>query len=332
MRQRLFALLLAAPVGALAGPVAAVTISWVTIGNPGNAEDPQFNSCIGSCGSVAYVYRISKYEVTNAQYAAFLNSVAKTDPYGLYNTSMASDPLGGITRSGSSGSYSYSVKTGRRDDPVVLVSWYDALRFANWLHNGQPTGPVGPATTEDGAYTFSDPTTVGPRNPGAILFLPSEAEWYKAAFYDAVSASYFDYPTGTDTQIGCVAPPSDTGNSANCNRAVGALTNVGAYTLSASPYGTFDQGGNVFEWNESTRDPYGAGVRGGSWASTADILQAFTLGVSDTLREWEDNQSGFRVAHVVPEPGTGLLVMAGLFGLAARAKRLPSRREPLAHG
>ena len=83
----------------------------------------------------------------------------------------------------------------------------------------------------------------------ATVFLPSENEWYKAAYYSP-GGTYFEYPTGTDTETGCVAPASDTGNSANCDTAVNALTDVGAYALSASPYGTFDQGGNVAEWNE----------------------------------------------------------------------------------
>jgi formylglycine-generating enzyme required for sulfatase activity len=60
-----------------------------------------------------------------------------------------------------------------------------------------------------------------------------------------------------------VAPGSDTGNSANCNFAVGASTNVGAYALSDSPYGTYDQGGNVSEWNETIHFTTNRGSRGG---------------------------------------------------------------------
>ena len=105
-------------------------------------------------GSVAYDYRIGTTEVTNAQYVDFLNAVAATDPYGLYNTSMGSDTRGGITRSGSGtipDPYIYSVKADAvgqgpggsdyayADKPVVYVSWGDAARFSNWLNNGQPT-------------------------------------------------------------------------------------------------------------------------------------------------------------------------------------------------
>src|SRR5207249_11106372 len=121
----------------------------------------------------------------------------------------------GITRSGSPGSYSYTAIAGRENMPVNWVSWYDALRFANWLHNGQPLGPQGSATTEDGAYTFTGAAAVGPRNPDAKVFLPTEDEWYKAAYFDPVSNSWLDYPAGSDAQTSCSAPTA-TPNAANC--------------------------------------------------------------------------------------------------------------------
>ena len=74
---------------------AVVTIDWVTIGDPGNAAQSaanrthSFGSGGDGSGAVDYVYRISRNETTIAQYTAFLNAVATTDPYGFYNTSMA---------------------------------------------------------------------------------------------------------------------------------------------------------------------------------------------------------------------------------------------------
>src|SRR5262245_17624856 len=96
-----------------------------------------------------------KYEVTAGQYTEFLNAVAKADPNGLYNTKMGDPgvPLGAnIQRTGSSPNYRYSVAADWANRPVGHVSFWDAARFANWLHNGQLTGPQGPATTEGGAY------------------------------------------------------------------------------------------------------------------------------------------------------------------------------------
>ena len=282
--------LLSLPLIGLASSAPAVTIDWVTVGVPGNGCDPQSQGCFGS---VAYGYQISKYEVTNAQYAEFLNAVASNDIHGLYSTNMGSPNFnGGITQAcapGGNAPGTYGVIAGRGDMPVNWVSFYDAMRFANWLHNGKPTGAQDDTTTEDGAYTFSGHESVGARNAGAAIFIPSEDEWYKAAYYDAASTSYFDYPAGSDTQTTC-ATPTATPNRGNCNGAVGDLTDVGSYTGSASPYGTFDQGGNVFEWNEAIV----------IWPRSSSRA-VFRI--------------GFRVA-MVSEPGTGLLVIAGLLALA----------------
>jgi formylglycine-generating enzyme required for sulfatase activity len=301
----------------------AVTIDWVPVGNPNNApDDPPTNCFADDCGSVAYDYWISKYETTVAQYAEFLNATATSDPLGLYNPSMGSDAtFGGITQSGVSGSYTYAAKAGFENQPVTYVSFYDSLRFSNWLNNGQGIGD-----TETGAYTLlggtpepSNGLTVT-RNGGANIFLTSENEWYKAAYYSA-GGGYFDFPTGTNSVIGCVAPGSDTGNSANCCCAVQALTNAGAYGLSDSPYGTFDQGGNVAEWNEEiVTNEFGSyrGFRGGYWDFNAVGLSSsvpYTGGPT-----FESLFIGFRVASFVPEPGPGLLGMTGVLsvlGLAA---------------
>src|SRR5687768_10566060 len=127
----------------IAGSASAVTMDWTPIGNPGNACEvqPPIGSAPGGCfGSVDYDYSIGTYEVTNTQYAEFLNAKAASDPLGLYTAKL------GITRDGISGSYTYSVIAGRGDMPVNYISYYDAMRFANWLHNGQ-----GDADTETGS-------------------------------------------------------------------------------------------------------------------------------------------------------------------------------------
>ena len=125
----------------------AVTIETVPIGNPGSPADIRYDA--NGFGSVSYNYRIGKYETTNAQYVEFLNSVdpTGTNALSLYSSSMTSDPRGGININGGAANGSkYEIKTGRDNNPVVFVSWYDSIRFINWLHNGQGSGG-----TESGA-------------------------------------------------------------------------------------------------------------------------------------------------------------------------------------
>jgi len=284
---------------------AFVSIDLVQVGNPGNAADTASN-CLNSpanCGSVAYTYFISEYDITNAQYAEFLNAV---DPNGsntlaLWNTYMSSDPtFGGISLvSGNASGSKYVVNPEFANAPVLYTTFYDTLRFTNWLNNAQGSGD-----TEKGAYTLlgGTPTPTNgftvTRNAGAMIFLPSENEWYKAAYYDPISGTYFAYPAGTSTPTVCAAPTA-TPNCANCGGIVGERTNVGAYTGSASPYGTYDQGGNVYQWNEEI---IGAnrGIRGGSEGGDASFLAASSP--QFFVPAFEINSVGFRVASLVATP------------------------------
>jgi sulfatase modifying factor 1 len=305
--------------------VQAVEIDWVAVGAPGN-EAGRYGF-----GAVAYPYQVSKYEITNAQYAEFLNAVAEYDPHGLYYPSMAGS-YGGITRSGVSPSYVYGTIAGREYNPVTYVSFYDTLRFVNWLENGQPTGFPDATTTEDGAYTFGSTTSVSARNDDATIVLPDEDEWFKASYFDPRAGVYYRYPTGTNELPTCAAP-GVAANTAKCfdgdpNQGHPPVyaTEVGGYPGSPSPNGSFDQGGNVWEWNE-TIISFGRGQRGGSFEYQAAALAASGQAHDDPVSE--SREVGFRVARL-PEPGRGLLLMTALLTLAcvrraSLAKRLPSR-------
>ena len=269
----------------------ATTIEMVTVGDAGNAGELSGEGSGGVgparvCGAVPYVYQIGKYEVTTAQYRTFLNSVARySDPRKLYPTG-GEFPCRGIMRSGSGTVGDPYVYLPANNDPnwdtrpVNYVSWYSSLRFINWLQNGQPTSEAGPGVTETGTYAFTDPSTVTILDHSSLTtphyVLPTEDEWYKAAYYKGggTAAGYWDYATQSDTLPNNNPPNLDTGNSANYHfldldpntegDAVGPpyyMTDVGAYALSESAYGTYDQNGNVNEWNEAQpKEPY-RGVR-----------------------------------------------------------------------
>ncbi len=319
----------------IASSASAVSMDWTPIGNPGNFCDPQSQGCFGAVG---YSYNIGTYEVTNAQYVEFLNAKAASDPFGLYSPGMGALPIGGIARSGSPGSYSYSAIGFGGERPVNYVSFYDAVRFANWMNNGQGSGD-----TETGAYillggtaTPSNGDTVT-RSAAATIVLPSANEWYKAAYYGPASSSYFDYPAGSNAPTLCTLPGTWP-NAGNCDSGgfnddlydydADHPTWVGSYSNSLSPYGTYDQGGNVREWNETLLPGSGGsalrGEHGGSYADIAPALAGYYFGAGDNPTV-EHALRGFRVA-MIPEPGTGLLVLAGL----ARPRRL-AQRSP-SHG
>jgi len=305
-----------------------VTIDMVTVGDPGNANDTT------GYGAVGYAYQIGTYEVTIGQYADFLNAVAASDPNGLYFPDMGTDQsVAGIARSGSSGSYAYvaigpsgttpagASSAGGR--PIAYVSWFNAARFANWLSNGQPTGPQGPTTTENGAYDLSlwllgiapAANATNPNTGAAPLYrLPTENEWYKSAYYKAggTDAGYWDYATQSDT-----APGNTIGGAAyQANYALGGvifsvpqsasfgqdqnlLTDAGAFSGSPSGYQTFDQSGNVYEWNDLAGIAgFTRGLRGGNFASDETTIAATARGELDPLQPL----GGFRLVSSVMGP------------------------------
>jgi formylglycine-generating enzyme required for sulfatase activity len=312
-----------------------ITLDMVPVGNAGNVADPATGSLYGA---VPYNYNIGKYDVTVGQYAAFLNSVAtKSDPYGLYNSGMLTDlPTIHITQNGSAPNYSYAV-TGSAPSasnmPVFDVTWGDAARFCNWLSNGQPTsGTEATGTTEAGAYALNGATTdaqlmlvPSPSHSGAgaaAYFLPSENEWYKAAYYSGggTNSAYYAYPTKSNTAPGNTLP--DLGNNANFYLSnytdpTNYLTPVGSFSASPGPYGTYDMGGDVFQWNEADISGSFRGLRGGYWYGySSGLASSSRNGGSPTD---ESIGIGFRVASsvAVPEPGslTLLLVCAVGFGI-----------------
>ena len=294
----------------------AVDIPTVYIGHANNLPDPATGY-----GRVDHAYRIGKFEVTLNQYAAFLNSVATVPATPaitkLYNPDMADDRIvgGTISRTGSgttAAPYVYAA-IGNGNRPVPWVTWFDAARMANWLHNGGTAS----SSTETGAYTLNGATEgIIRRNPDAIWWIPRENEWYKAAYYDPTlnngAGGYYQFPTKSNLQpVDEPAPPGGS-NAANYNSRRNErdkLSVVGAYSASPSAYGTYDQGGNLWEWTSGVVHPSPASssppsrvVRGGSWSLGLTAIAA-THRRDYTPGFYEDDDTGFRLATVAAAVG-----------------------------
>lgn len=291
------------------------------VDRPGNSADTN------GLGAVPVAFRMAFHEVTNTEFVEFLNAVAVSDPGGLYADIMTDSDRGGILRSGSDGSFNYSIKANFENKPANGFCWLDAARYCNWLHNGRPIGPQGPSTTEKGAYDLSVPPDMITRQPGALFFIPTHDEWYKAAYFDPSdpgadangTTDYWLYPTRSDAvptkaladAFGDVTNPGpNVGNldrGADWNDENGNVTSAGG-AGSTSPWGIFDLAGNINELTEtpgttippnppSQPDPLPTRrIRGGDFANV-EILAGSPAFLAGSLNmQAEAANMGLRIA------------------------------------
>jgi formylglycine-generating enzyme required for sulfatase activity len=155
-------------------------------------------------GSVDYNYQISKYLVTNNEYAAFLNNIDENSDkvMELYDPRMGTNLVGGILFvSCNNAGLKYVVKPNMENKPVVFITWLNAAKYINWLNYNKNCSFD---QLMDGAYDLNSQSKQ--RNDLSafpdLYFLPSENEWYKAAYYDPykpdTDGGYWKYPTRTD--------------------------------------------------------------------------------------------------------------------------------------
>lgn len=281
-------------------------ISFVSIGDPNNPDDTTGEP--NPAGKVEYAYRMGKFEISR-------DMITKANNEGGLGITM--DSMG-------------FVAGGARDDmPATGVSWFEAATFVNWLNTSQ--GHQAAYNFDGGGnfqlWTSAEAWQTGGENlfrhKDAFYFLPSMDEWYKAAYFDASSSTYFNYPTGSDTAPAAVASgtAADTAvYSQNSSQGPADITLAGGL----SPYGTMGQGGNVWEWEETEFDllndssSSARGVRGGFWDFNSNLLLSSSRNIG--IPSLENGSVGFRVASI-PEPSTVLLGTLASVGLLMRRRR-----------
>jgi len=360
MKRAIQIVCVVAIVGVFGSVASAVAIDTVPVGNPDDTANAADDT---GYGAVSYDYRIGKYEVTAGQYRDFLNAV---DPTGanadsLYNSNMVSNSYGcRITWNSSSSTYDFSGAPSGTDvnwanRPVNFVSWYDAAMYANYLtsgnvNNGAYDTRAGVGWGDSNASNYTGITAHDSAEMdalvstyGSVYVIPTEDEWYKAAYYRGSGSSYYDYPTSSDTAPDYVNNDGNLSNDTGTSFADGVTdpgnyathdgdggtdgigspyyrTEVGEWENSNSPYGTFDQGGNVWEWNEAILYGSVRGLRGASF----DFLDVHFLSASHRYSGSspvnEGGGVGFRVAQV-PEPATMAILMLGGIGILRRRRK-----------
>ncbi|MFN6400667.1 MAG: formylglycine-generating enzyme family protein [Planctomycetota bacterium] len=304
-------------------------MEFVPIGNPGNTNDTTGDP--NPVGSVGYTYDIGKFEVSQDMITKY------NAGFGTQNSLVI--PFADLSAFGGNGP----------DKPASGISWNQAARFVNWLNTSTGKAPAYNFITSDvnddiALWSISDPgydASNQYRNSLAQYVLPSNNEWYKAAYYDpnkSGGVGYWDYPTGSDTVPTSVASGIIAGTAvydqpylqgpANVNQAGGL-----------SPFGVMGLGGNVNEWEETSDDLANAsgssqrGVRGGAW------FDGFSSSLSSSTRisEYPNNDCqcyGFRVVSLtsspasVPEPD--MMVIATLLGLGGYISKRGLRRRACA--
>ena len=281
------------------------TLEFVTIGNAGNADDAGAGGGSYSTpyGGVSYGYRMGTYEISQ-------DAITKATNLGMTNV-----------RAG----------VGGGSKPAAGTTWFEAAVFVNFLNTStghQAAYQLDLGNTTLTVWSSGQAWQAGGENlyrhKDAYYFLPSEDEWYKAAYHQntGVNADYWDYATGSNTAPTAVASGTTAGTAVYNVVAGSADVNL-AGGLSA--YGTMGQNGNVFEWVESAFDGINNSssesrpFRGGSWGDAEFDLRSSTRWGPNPPPYWD--YIGFRVASV-PEPtSTVLMCSAGLLAIARRRRR-----------
>ncbi|MBX3386579.1 MAG: SUMF1/EgtB/PvdO family nonheme iron enzyme, partial [Phycisphaeraceae bacterium] len=332
-------------------------IEFVTIGAVGNAPwmgdgTPQ-DRAIGR-GGVNYEYRIGRFEVTTAQWVEFYNAAFDRPADDRIPHLIPSDHWGAVsTPAMTPGGQRWRVPVGNEYRAVGDISWRMAAIYCNWLHNDKATNRE---AFLSGAYdvstfgyvgdsnTFSDQAA---RSPGAKFFIPTWDEWLKAAHYDPNKngqdqGGWWKFSTTSDV-IPLIGPPpswlpgagigDDRTGDAEANAAGwGPLfpqfspfsVPLGSYPTVQSPWGLLDVAGGTSEWTESIFTGPGlppTRIYDGRWWFDGPPIADAIYARSAQFPNVSIFEHGFRVAAVVPSPGSIMVFMIGAHLFTGRRRR-----------
>lgn len=332
--------------GVNARPTSDFGLDFARINKPGNRaalpEERYYNLRFENLGRVNYRYRISKTEVTAAQWLDFVNAY---DPYWIaagntrFGTALSSQWIRPANHDPSQPGDYYIVDGAA--NRAITTEWRIAARFVNWLHNGMvneqwafDTGVYDAASF--GGNAQDGYTDQAERSPGARFWLPSVDEWTKAAHYDPDrygegQEGYWLRMGGQDAPL-TPGLPEDGGQTSGGDFLPGfdeQFLDVGLYTNIDGPWGLLDTSGGVREWTETVWGYYPGGevhtgerfIRGSgagnSFYLAHDLIDRADAGLPGL------QTFGVRLASAIPSPGSPILFLsiAGL-RLASRRRRL----------
>jgi formylglycine-generating enzyme required for sulfatase activity len=319
---------------------------FVTVGAPGNrswiASERLFPNGTtlnhtNDRGRVDYSYRIMRTEVVQTQYVDFVQAFR---PFWLSIANIPGRVESGspvapaLTGSGISIFGGFDVNHAY-DNSAMTISWRNAARYTNWLHNGAPTeqAELSWDTFHTGAYTFTDESfthtgrgTPITRNADARFWLPGLDEYLKAAYYDPNrygegEEGYWPYPNVSESEP-WFGPPGEGDWGYDDDAPVSEQLAVGQFPGTVSPWGLLDVVGTASEWVET---PHGLLVVDGDVSVIGRVIvgRNFLAGLIDSWSEGGEAQStnAFRLATIVPTPGGATVCAFGAL-LAARRRRI----------
>lgn len=256
-------------------PTSAIPAGNFTMGSPLTEVNRSTNETQYQVTLTAF--RMSKYEITNTQYAAFLNAknigstgIWATAPVYPTQALIYANTSWGLTYSGSQ----WVPVTGYENAPVIYVTWYGATEYATYIGGTLPTEAQWEYACRAGTTT--------PFNTGNFLTnLQANYNW--AYPYNGGTNTVTTYP-GKTQPVGTYAP---------------------------NTYGLSDMHGNVWEWcadwygtypTTAQTNPTGVAtgssrvIRDGSWSHSAqDCRSACRTGSAPSNC---GNDGGFRVVLV----------------------------------